>query len=308
MVLMASPFVHVPVLLDEIVDLARSFPAGAVADLTLGGAGHGSAILKAAPQLSLHGFDRDETAVRVAKERLEPFGERAHVHHERFDSAPAILDELGATPLSGFLMDLGVSSPQLDWADRGFSFRLEGPLDMRMDARGNTTAATIVNDYPRGELIDVLRSYGDERHAPRIVDEIIAARPVTTTTELADIVLSAVPAAVRRKSNTHPATKTFQALRIEVNDELTVLGSALDELIARLAVGGTGLVLTYHSGEDRIVKDRMRQAIEGSAPAGLSVSTGFRWEFRGARKPTDSETEANPRSRSARLRAITRGA
>ena len=303
-----AEFAHLPVLADEVIAQTNELPAGTFADLTLGGAGHAQRILDGHSGLSLHGFDRDPRAITAAEAALSGYGERATVHRARFDSAPSILRSAGVERLSGFLMDLGVSSPQLDEAHRGFSFRLDGPLDMRMDTSQGLTAADVVNTYGVGELRDVLEAYGDERHASRIVHAIVDNRPVTTTQQLAEIVENAVPAAVRRKATTHVATRTFQALRIEINDELSILGDTLSELITMLTPGGVGLVLTYHSGEDRIVKDRMRQAIAGDAPPGMPVATSFDWSFRGAVTASDTEIDANPRARSARFRAIKRTA
>lgn len=299
-------FLHDPVMLDEIVAVASSLPTGAFADLTLGGAGHAHAILHAREDMNLHGFDRDADALAAASKRLESFGDRITTHRTRFDAAPGVLREHAATPISGFLMDLGVSSPQLDWAERGFSYRLDGPLDMRMDGRQTKNASNVVNDYSPGELIDVLRSYGDERHARRIVEAIVANRPIATTTELARTIADALPAAARRKSSGHPAKRSFQAIRIEVNDELSILGDTVKAMTELLAPGGVGLVLTYHSGEDRIVKDRMRRIIDRGALPGMPATSGFDWHWRGARTPSDGEIEQNPRARSARLRAITR--
>lgn len=301
-----ADFHHDPVMETEISETFRALAPGVLADLTLGGAGHAVAALKANSGLDVHGFDRDDVAIAAASARLAPFGDRSTVHTSRFDRAATILRDAGIAEISGFLMDLGVSSPQLDVGSRGFSYRIDGPLDMRMDHRDTKTAADIVNTYAPGELLDVLRSYGDERHAGRIVDAIMSARPLTSTGELAQIVADAVPAAARRKSTGHPAKRTFQALRIEVNAELEILGDTLESMIAMLAPGGIGLVLTYHSGEDRITKDRMRTAIDGDAPPGMPTTSPYRWFFRGARTASEAELEQNPRSRSARLRAITR--
>lgn len=301
-----TDFHHDPVMKREIVEIFGELAPGAFADLTLGGAGHAEAALTANEQLIVHGFDRDDSAIAAASARLESYGDRAIVHTSRFDRAATLLRDLGVNELSGFLMDLGVSSPQLDVGERGFSYRIDGPLDMRMDHRDTKTAADIVNTYAPGELLDVLRSYGDERHASRIVSAIMAARPLTTTGELAQLVADAVPAAARRKSTGHPAKRTFQALRIEVNAELEILGDTIDSMVDMLQPDGVGLVLTYHSGEDRITKDRMRTAIEGDAPPGMPTTSPYRWFFRGARTASDEEVEENPRARSARLRAITR--
>lgn len=304
----SANFDHVPVMANEVIDAIETLPAGNFADLTLGGAGHAKRILEANDGLTVHGFDQDPHAIEVSTERLATFGDRAHIHRQRFDSAAATLRQACVHELSGFLMDLGVSSPQLDGAERGFSFRLDGPLDMRMNTDQVLTAADVVNTYSIGELRDVLEAYGDERNASRIVHAIVEERPITTTSHLARVVEEAVPAAVRRKAITHVATRTFQALRIEVNDELAILGDTVDDLVGMLAPGGVGIALTYHSGEDRIVKDRMRVAIAGDAPAGMPVTTPFEWAFRGAKTASESELSANPRARSARMRAIARKA
>lgn len=311
-------FAHDPVMIAEITDIfseairRQSGQSGGdsgapvVADLTLGGAGHTASLLEAIPNIVTHGFDQDDDALAAASRRLEVHSGRAHLHRTRFDHASRLLHEHGVSSVAGFLMDLGVSSPQLDWADRGFSYRLDGPLDMRMDTSQHTTAADIVNSYSVGELIDVLRSYGDERHAARIANAIVDQRPIESTTALAAVVAESLPAAVRRKSTGHPAKRTFQALRIEVNNELAILGATVDAMIEMLAPGGVGLVLTYHSGEDRIVKDRMRRAIDGDTLPGMPSTTGLDWLWRGARTPSTEEIDRNPRARSARLRAITR--
>ena len=293
-------------MLDEILSIIDDLPPGVFADLTLGGAGHGVATLEQREDLTLHGFDRDDVALEAAGQRLSAFGERAVLHKTRFDLAASLLRQSDVPAISGFLMDLGVSSPQLDVGERGFSYRIDGPLDMRMDNGQSRTAADIVNTYAPGELVDVLRSYGDERHAGRIVDAIMSARPLSTTTELAELVSNAIPAAARRKSTGHPAKRTFQALRIEVNDELSILGDTIDSMIRMLAPGGVGLVLTYHSGEDRITKDRMRKTIDDGALPGMPATSDFEWFFRGAKTASDDELERNPRARSARLRAIRR--
>lgn len=302
----STSFSHDPVMLDEIIESIRAVPPGVIADLTLGGAGHAVAMLHARADVVVHGFDRDETALQAAAQALRVYGERANLHRTRFDLAAELLADNAVAELSGFLMDLGVSSPQLDRAARGFSYRLDGPLDMRMDVADTKTAADVVNNYELGELIDVLRSYGDERHASRIARAIVASRPIEGTARLAEVIADATPAPARRKSTGHPAKRSFQAIRIEVNDELAILGDTLDSMIDMLAVGGVGLVLTYHSGEDRIVKDRMRRAIEGDSLPGMPSTTGFEWSWRGAHTPSELEIERNPRARSARLRAITR--
>jgi 16S rRNA (cytosine1402-N4)-methyltransferase len=300
-----SEFSHEPVMIDAVVEACRTIPAGVFVDATVGGGGHAAALLDARGDLELHGFDQDPDAVEAARRHLERFGERALVHKARFDRAPEVLGHSGVEAIAGFLMDLGVSSPQFDRPERGFSYRFSGPLDMRMDPTATLTAAVVVNDYSPAELLDVLRSYGDERHARRIVDAVVARRPIETTAELADIVRDAVPAAARRQPG-HPAKRSFQAIRIEVNRELAILAESLGALSALLVPGGIGLVLTYHSGEDRIVKDRLRDAVEGDDLHGLPRRSEFEWAWRGAERPSPEEVERNPRATSARLRGLRR--
>ncbi|MST35169.1 16S rRNA (cytosine(1402)-N(4))-methyltransferase RsmH, partial [Acidimicrobiaceae bacterium USS-CC1] len=273
----APVFGHRPVMLDEIVELFGAVPAGVLLDGTLGGAGHARALLEAHPGLRLVGIDRDPDAVAAASAALAGFGSRVTVVRARFADAARVLDDLGVEALSGALLDLGVSSWQLDRPERGFSYRAEGPLDMRMDPTTGPSAADLVNDLAEGELARILRAYGDERFAGRIARAVVAARPVTTTVQLAELVREAIPAATRRTGG-HPARRTFQALRIAVNDELRSLPDALDALIGRLAPGGRIGVLSYHSGEDRIVKDRLRAAATGGCvcPPGLPCVCGAR--------------------------------
>jgi 16S rRNA (cytosine1402-N4)-methyltransferase len=300
-----QPFEHRPVMVDEVVDLFAPVPAGTVVDATLGGAGHSRAILDARADLRIAGMDQDPMAVEVARERLAPYGDRATVTHARFDR----IADLGLDGLSGVLFDLGVSSPQLDLPERGFSHRYEAPLDMRMDTTTGPTAADVVNDYDVDRLARVLRELGDERYAARIARAIVAQRPVTTTARLAEIVRDAIPAPARRTGG-HPARRTFQAIRIEVNAELDVLPEALDRALELLAPGGRCVVLAYHSGEDRIVKDRFRNAATGgcTCPPGLPCGCGavptVRLLKRGAWKPSAAEVASNPRAESARLRAV----
>ena len=302
----SPPFHHDPVMVTEIAEIAAALAPGIFADLTLGGAGHGVAVLEANEDLTLFGVDQDDMALAAAEERLSTFGERATLVKTRFDGASTHLIDSGQVPISGFLMDLGVSSPQLDLPDRGFSYHSDGPLDMRMDTSQARTAADVVNGYSLGELIDVLSSYGDEKHAKRIAQAIVSGRPFSGTAELATAIAESLPAAVRRKSTGHPAKRSFQAVRIEVNEELSILGGTIDAMFDLLDAGGMGLVLTYHSGEDRIVKDAMRSAIEAGVPAGMPPMSDYRWSWRGARTPSATEIEKNPRARSARLRGITR--
>jgi 16S rRNA (cytosine1402-N4)-methyltransferase len=293
----------------EVVELFGPVPPGLVVDATLGGAGHAAAILDARPDLRLLGIDRDADALAVAAERLARFGDRVALHHGRFDQMTDAVRSTGEEGVTGVLFDLGVSSPQFDRADRGFSYRHDAPLDMRMDRTQDLTAHDVVNGYPADQLAGVLRNYGDERFSRRIADSIVAHRPVETTAQLAEIVRDAIPAPARRTGG-HPAKRTFQALRIEVNDELEALTSALDQAIDLLLPGGRCVVLSYHSGEDRIVKDRFRRAETGGCvcPPGLECVCGaepqVRLLGRGAKKPTAAEVEANPRAASARRRAV----
>ena len=282
-------------------------PDGIVVDATLGGAGHAAALLAANGGISILGLDRDEMALAAAGARLAAHGDRVTVRHTRFDGLAAAVQSLGAERLSGALFDLGVSSPQLDLADRGFSFRNDGPLDMRMDRSQGRTAADLVNTTDERTLAGILQRNGDERHARRIARAIIAARPISTTGELAEIVRDAVPAAARRHAG-HPARKTFQAIRIEINDELAMLEGALTQALDLLAPQGRCAVLSYHSGEDRIVKHVFRDAA-GEAPRprpdlppppGHEASVSLLW--RGARRPSDAEVERNPRAEAARFR------
>ena len=303
------PFGHRPVMVDEVVGLLAPAPHGTVVDATVGGGGHARALLEAADHIAVLGLDRDPVAVAAATLALAPFGARARVRRARFDRLREVAQAERLDVLSGVLFDLGVSSPQLDRPERGFSHRGEGPLDMRMDPDDPRTAADVVNSLPEADLARLLRTYGDERHAGRIARAIVAARPVRTTAELAEVVRNAIPAPARRRGG-HPARRTFQAVRIEVNDELGVLPGALDAAVDLLAPGGRCVVLAYHSGEDRIVKDRFREAATGgcTCPPGLPCACGaeprVRLLKRGAWKPSAEEVAANPRAGSARLRAV----
>jgi 16S rRNA (cytosine1402-N4)-methyltransferase len=305
----APSFEHEPVMVDEIVDLFGPVPAGTIVDATVGGAGHSSAILDAHPQVRVAGLDRDPDAVEAAATRLARFGDRATVDHARFDAIADVARSRRLGDLSGALFDLGVSSPQLDRGERGFSHRFDAPLDMRMDTTRGRTAADIVNTYDERELVRMLHQHGDERHATRIARAIVASRPIETTAQLVELIKSAVPAPARRTGG-HPATRTFQALRIEVNEELDVLRPALEAAIALLAPGGRCAVLAYHSGEDRIVKHTFREAATGgcTCPPGLPCACGavptVRLLKRGAWKPSKDEIARNRRSESARLRAV----
>jgi 16S rRNA (cytosine1402-N4)-methyltransferase len=306
-----AAFSHEPVMLAEILDVFEPVVDGVIVDATLGGAGHASAILDAHASVRLVGLDQDRDALAAAARRLEPHEARVDLCHTRFDGIAQALDDLGIGEITGILFDLGVSSHQLDVGERGFSFRNDGPLDMRMDQSRGQTAAELVNEADGGDLAFILRTYGDERHARRLAAAIVAQRPHTTTARLAEVVMEAMPAASRRSPG-HPARRTFQALRIAVNLELDVLAPALEAAIERLAPGGRGAVLSYHSGEDRIVKRTLRAAAglgANATPAAL-VTEGPVGDIallhRPGRTPSDAELEQNPRSSPARLRSFER--
>ena len=317
---MAEPE-HVPVLADRVTALlapALGGPGAVLVDATLGRAGHARALLEACPGLLLIGVDADLAAIEAARELLAPYADRVTLVHARYDEIPAILAEAEAealrpTRLMGLLFDLGVSSPQLDDAARGFAYAQDAPLDMRMDLTADRTAADIVNGYPAAELARVLRDYGEERFARRIADAVVRERsrtPITSTLRLSAIVKDAIPAATRRTGG-NPAKRTFQALRIEVNDELGTLRRALPAALDVLAVGGRVVVLAYHSLEDRIVKRELVALSADQTPPGLpvtaEVSTAqFRLLTRGAERPDSEEVAGNPRAASARLRAAER--
>jgi 16S rRNA (cytosine1402-N4)-methyltransferase len=306
---MTAPFLHQPVMADEVVELFRPVPPGVLLDATIGGGGHARRLLEARPDLRILGLDRDPRALAAAGAELAPFGDRVILIRSRFDHLGQIMSDLAIEELSGALFDLGVSSPQLDEPDRGFSYRWDAPLDMRMDPDDPWSATDVVNGYPEAELTHLLAAYGDERYARRIAHAIVEARPIESTAELASIVAGAIPAAARRRGG-HPAKRTFQAIRIEVNRELDVLPDALDRAIEKTRPGGRVVALAYHSGEDRIVKDRFRHAATGgcTCPPGLpcvcaAVATVRLVRSRAA-KPTPIEVAANRRAASARLRAV----
>jgi 16S rRNA (cytosine1402-N4)-methyltransferase len=307
----SDDFEHQPVMAAEIVRTFASVPPGYVLDATLGGGGHASLLLEAHPHLRILGIDRDPDALAAANRRLAGFGDRVTTEHLRFDEFETAMDNLSLDHLSGALFDLGVSSPQLDRDERGFSYRNTAPLDMRMDRTEQWTAADIVNGYDVDRLARVLRQYGDERFAVRIARAIVAARPIETTTTLAEVVVGAIPAPARRTGG-HPAKRTFQALRIELNQELAVLPGALATAIERTDVGGRLAVLSYHSGEDRIVKEQIRLAETGGCtcppelPCVCEAVQIVRLVRGIPRTPSAAEKAANPRARSARLRVAER--
>jgi 16S rRNA (cytosine1402-N4)-methyltransferase len=307
---------HTPVMVEEVLDLIRPCPPGVVVDATVGAGGHAAAILADRRDIVVVGIDQDEEALEVASERLRAFGGRAMVRRGRFDDLEAILSampgsELASTGgISAILFDLGVSSHQLDEPNRGFSYRLEGPLDMRMDQGAPTSAADLVNTSDAGDLVELFRVHGEERFARRIAEAIVRHRPLTTTKELATVVSEAIPAAHRRRG--HPARRVFQALRVAVNDELRGLEVALDESVNIVVPQGRIVVISYHSGEDRIVKRRFRDwsTATCSCAPGSACTCGAtprtRPVTKGAERPSREEIADNPRAREARLRAVER--
>ncbi|TFV53100.1 16S rRNA (cytosine(1402)-N(4))-methyltransferase RsmH [Geodermatophilus sp. DF01-2] len=310
--------VHVPVLLERVTELlgpACSTEGAVLVDATLGLAGHSLALLRAHPGLRLVGLDRDPDARAEATRRLTDAGaaDRVTVVPAVFDELPEVLDRLGVAEVQAVLFDLGVSSLQLDRPDRGFSYAADAPLDMRMDPSAPRTAADVVNTYSAGELSRVLRVYGEERFAARIAQAITRERerePFTRTGRLAELVRAAIPAASRRTGG-HPAKRTFQALRIEVNDELGVLERALPAALDALAVGGRLAVITFHSLEDRIVKQTLAAGAADRTPPGLPVplpglGPTLRLLTRGGEAASETEVAANPRAASARVRAAER--
>ena len=310
---------HLPVMVAEVAEVLGALPPGPLVDATVGAGGHAAALLDALDRREpegvsdrrLLGLDQDEEALTEAASALERFGDRVLLRQARFDTLPAVLAETGLDRPAGIVFDLGVSSMQLDRPGRGFSYRHDGPLDMRMDRRRSLTAADVVNGYPVEKLARILVLHSDERFARRVARAIVAARPLRTTAELAEVVRAAIPAAARR-GGPDPARRTFQALRLEVNEELTVLPAAIDQAVELLVPGGRCAVLAYHSGEDRIVKDRFEWAVTGGCrcPSALPCVCGAepwaRLLWRGVRRPGPGELESNPRAGSARLRAVER--
>jgi 16S rRNA (cytosine1402-N4)-methyltransferase len=310
-----AEFSHLPVMAREVVELFLPAPAGLIVDCTVGGAGHATELLEARPDVRLLGLDRDTDAVEVARARLERFGARAQVVHGGFERIASLVERHGeGEVVMGILMDLGVSSAQLDRPERGFSYRFDAPLDMRMDAKQALTAHDVVNGYDEATLATVISQYGEERFARRVAHAIVAARPVSSTRELADIVRDAIPAATRRRGP-HPARRTFQAIRMEVNRELPNLAEGLDESVHVLGPQGRMLVLAYHSLEDRMVKETFARwagdDLDAHVPPKLPVppprkSTLVRVLTRRPLRPRADEVAANPRAESARLRAVER--
>ena len=307
---------HRPVLLERVLTLlapALDRNGAVLVDATLGRAGHAQALLDAHPGLVLIGLDTDAAAVEESRRLLARYGDRVTVIRAVYDQVAAVLSEQGHSTADGFLFDLGVSSPQLDEPERGFAYSYDAPLDMRMDQSQSLTAAEVLNTYPATRLRRVLRDYGEEKFARQIADAVVRERsraPLTSTAQLTEIIRASIPAPARR-SGGHPAKRTFQALRIEVNDELDTLERALPAAVDALALGGRIVVLAYHSLEDRLVKRTLAARAVDTTPRGLPVTLAaagpqLQLLTRGAERPSAAEVAANPRAASARLRAAMR--
>jgi 16S rRNA (cytosine1402-N4)-methyltransferase len=304
---------HVPVLLERCLELlapALGRPDAVHVDFTLGLGGHAEAVLERYPAVTLVGLDRDTEALAHSRKRLARFGDRVHLVHAVYDELPSVLAGLSLSRYHSGLFDLGVSSLQLDEADRGFAYAQDAPLDMRMDQSRGVTAEEVVNSYPPGDLVRILRQYGEEKFAPRVVSAIVREREktrITSTSRLADLVKAAIPAAARRTGG-NPAKRTFQALRIEVNGELAALEAAMPAALDALAPKGRLVVMSYQSLEDRIVKRELAARSRSTGPIDLPVElpgTGptLRLLTRGSEPASDDEVAANPRAASVKLRA-----
>ena len=312
---MSNPH-HVPVLLDRVVALLQPALAadGAVlVDCTLGLGGHAEAVLERVPGARVVGIDRDPAALALAGERLAGFGDRFTPVHAVYDELPEVLEELGLASVDAVLFDLGVSSMQLDVRERGFAYAEDAPLDMRMDSSAGLSAADVLNTYPVGELTRVLRDYGEEKFARKIATAVVRERevePFSRSARLVELLYAEIPAPARRTGG-HPAKRTFQALRMEVNDELAVLRRALPAAIAAITVGGRVVVEAYHSLEDRLVKQAFAAVTRSEVPLDLpfvpeGTEPSLRLVTRGAEKADQHEIDENPRAASVRLRAIER--
>lgn len=305
-----TEFHHVSVLLEECIQALCIKPDGTYVDGTLGGAGHSSQIVQRLTTGRLIGIDRDPKALKAASERLAPYSDRVTLVHSNFSRVDQVLDELGIDGVDGILLDLGVSSPQLDEAERGFSYMADAPLDMRMNSQDTLTAYEVVNLWPREELRRILYEYGEERYAPQIasaIDRRRAERPIETTLELVDVIRSAMPPQALREKQ-HPAKRSFQAIRIAVNDELGAVSRVMDAAISKLNSGGRLAIITFHSLEDRIVKNAMASAAKGcTCPPEFPVCVcGKTPKVKlVSKKPivsSEEELQRNPRARSAKLR------
>ncbi|GAA2599664.1 16S rRNA (cytosine(1402)-N(4))-methyltransferase RsmH [Streptomyces axinellae] len=307
---------HSPVMLRRTLDLlapALAEPGATVVDCTLGLGGHSEALLSTFPAARLIGLDRDPAALELAGERLAPYGDRATLVHAVYDELPEVLERLAVPRVQGVLFDLGVSSLQLDEAERGFAYAQDAPLDMRMDQTTGLSAAEVLNTYAPGDLVRILRAYGEEKQAKRIVEMVVKERakePFSNSARLVELIRDALPQAAKRTGG-NPAKRTFQALRIEVNGELAALERALPAALEAIAVGGRMAVLSYHSLEDRLVKQVFATGSTNSAPPGLPVvpeqyQPRLRLLTRGAELPSDEEVAENRRAAPARLRAVQR--
>ena len=305
-----SEFHHVSVLLDECIQALNIKPDGIYVDGTLGGAGHSSQIVKRLTTGRLIGIDRDPVALKAASERLAPYADRVTLVHSNFSPLDEVLDNLGIAGVDGILLDLGVSSPQLDEAERGFSYMADAPLDMRMNSEDTLSAYEVVNTWPWEELRRILYEYGEERYAPQIaaaIDRRRAEKPIATTLELVDVIRSAMPPAALREKQ-HPAKRSFQAIRIAVNDELGAVGRVLEVAVPKLNKNGRLAIITFHSLEDRLVKNGMASNAKGcTCPPSFPVCVcGNKPKVKLiSKKPIVSgseELERNPRARSAKLR------
>ncbi|MCR4691463.1 MAG: 16S rRNA (cytosine(1402)-N(4))-methyltransferase RsmH [Lachnospiraceae bacterium] len=305
-------FLHKSVLLEEVIRELRVKPEGVYVDGTLGGAGHSEQIAKLLTTGRLIGIDQDADAIKAASERLAPYQEKVTICRDNYENIGRVMDENSIPKADGILLDLGVSSYQLDTLERGFSYKEDAPLDMRMDQRSSLTAEVIVNEYPREELTRILRVYGEEKFAANIAKHIVGAREkerITTTGQLNELIKAAIPAKMRQ-SGGHPSKRTFQAIRIACNRELEVLENSIDEMIDRLASGGRLCIITFHSLEDRIVKNKMKTAekpcicppefpvcVCGRTSKGKCITNK-------PILPSEEEMEFNPRSKSAKLRVF----
>ena len=307
--------IHIPVLLERTIELlapALERPGAVLVDATLGLAGHAEAFLRRFPELTLVGLDRDPQALELAGQRLEEFAGRIHLVRAVYDELPDVLERLDIPAVAGILFDLGVSSLQLDRVERGFSYSQDAPLDMRMDGTSPLTAERVLADYSESELRRIFYEYGEEKLAPRFARKIVERRqvqPLTRSGELVELIAAATPAAVRRSG--HPAKRVFQALRIEVNAELSVLERAIPAALDVLELDGRIVVLAYHSLEDRLVKRELATRSSSTAPRGLPVELPehrpeFKLLVRGAELASEEERARNPRAASVRLRAAQR--
>jgi 16S rRNA (cytosine1402-N4)-methyltransferase len=312
---MATNDIHTPVMLERTIELlapALERHGAVLVDATLGMGGHAEALLERFPGLTLVGIDRDQDALAIATERLAHYADRVHLVHAVYDEFAAVLTDLGIPRVSGILFDLGVSSLQLDRVERGFSYSKDAPLDMRMDATSERTAAGILATYSEGELRRIFYDYGDEKLAPRYASRIVQRRdeqPLETSAQLVELIIAATPAAAQRAG--HPAKRVFQALRIEVNQELSVLERAVPAALDSLEVGGRIVVLAYQSLEDRIVKRIFQARAASTAPRGLPIELPehrpeLKLLVRGAELAADDEKAVNPRATPVRLRAAER--